>query len=171
MVRRFLYPTLVGLMLGLLQTGLFFQLTSTFSSAIGTYLMVTLCWLIGSALGVTYGSRLSLPAAILLPLALLSYGICGLVLFNAPFRTELWPLYAALVVIIGLYPGLFFARMVPVYRARSLFFLENNGFIAGLICGTLLILTINRLALWVAPVIVMVVLYVIREPRAGQNFQ
>src|SRR5581483_7110151 len=111
-----------GVMLGLLQTGLFFQLTSTFSSAIGTYLMVTLCWLIGSAVGVVYGGRLSLRPVILLPLALLSYGLCGLVMFSSPFETELWPLYAGLVIIIGLYPGLFFASMVPVYKARSLFF-------------------------------------------------
>src|SRR5690349_13321198 len=115
--QRVIYPTLVGLMLGLLQTGLFFQLTSTFSSAIGTYLMVTLCWLIGSAIGVTYGRKVLVSSVILVSLALLSYGICGLVLFNAPFQTELWPLYAGFVVVIGLYPGLFFARMVPVYKA------------------------------------------------------
>jgi uncharacterized membrane protein YoaK (UPF0700 family) len=152
-------------MLGLLQTGLFFQLTSIFSSAIGTYLMVTLCWLIGSAVGVAYGSKLSLHPAILLPLALLSYAMCGLLLFSAPFQTELWPLYAGMVMIIGLYPGLFFACMVPVYRARVLFLLENNGFILGLVCGTLLILTISRTALWVAPVLVAAALYILREPQ------
>ena len=48
----FLYPVGVGLLLGLLQTGLLLQLSFTLSSGFGTYLLLTVCWLTGGALGV-----------------------------------------------------------------------------------------------------------------------
>jgi hypothetical protein len=163
-LKRPLYPVLVGAMLGLLQTGLYFQLTSTLSSGFGTYLMVTLCWLIGSAISVSLGGQFSIRSEFLLLLALLSYGCCGLLLSQMPFETQLWPLYAALVVIIGLYPGLFFARMASTYRARSLFLLENNGFIIGLVAGTILLMLGGRMTLWVTPVTVALAILLLREP-------
>jgi hypothetical protein len=162
--KRPLYPVLVGTMLGLLQTGLYFQLTSTLSSGFGTYLMVTLCWLMGSALSVSFGGRISVRTDLLLILALLSYGCCGLLLSQVPFETQLWPFYAALVVIIGTYPGLFFARMASRYRARSLFLLENNGFIIGLVAGTILVMLGGRMTLWVTPVAVALTILLLREP-------
>jgi hypothetical protein len=142
---------MVGLLLGLLQTGLFFQLSFTLSSSFGTFLMVTFCWLAGSAVGVFWLARLRWNTRLFLGLALLAYGCCALLLNLAPFDTRLWPVYAALVVITGIYPGVFFARFSAVYRARMLFLWENNGFIAGLVLGTLLFLMIGRIALWIAP--------------------
>jgi hypothetical protein len=158
------YPILVGLMLGLLQIGLFFQLSSMLSSGFGTYLMITLCWLTGSALGVTYGAKLAPRTAYLLALALASYGLCGFLLSCLPFETEFWPVYAALVTLIGTYPGLFFARMAAVYPARTLFLLENNGFIVGMVVGTLLLMLVGRVALWIMPALIGIALYGLREP-------
>lgn len=162
--KKMLYPLLVGLLLGWLQTGLFFQFTATFSSGFATYLMITLCWLAGSALGVSYGEKLALRTNMLLILALCSYWLCAVLLLNAPFDTGLWPLYAGLVILIGVFPGLFFARMAPFYRARSLFLLENNGFIVGLLTGTLLLLLLGRAALWLIPAALALSLIVLREP-------
>src|SRR6185436_6702564 len=51
-ILRWVYPSLVGILLGLLQTGLFFQLTFTLSSSFRTFLMITVCWLLGSAVGI-----------------------------------------------------------------------------------------------------------------------
>jgi hypothetical protein len=151
MSRRF-YPSLVGLLLGLLQTGLFFQLSFTLSSSFGTFLMVTFCWLAGSAVGVFWLARhLRWDTRLFLALALLAYGCCALLLNLAPFDTRLWPVYAALVVVTGIYPGVFFARFSAVHRARTLFLWENNGFIAGLVLGTLLFMVTGRIALWIAP--------------------
>ncbi len=158
------YPILVGLMLGLLQTGLFFQLTSTLSSGFGTYLMITLCWLTGSAFGVTFGARFAPRTAYLLVLALGSYGLCGFLLSHLPFETGFWPVYAVLVALIGTYPGLFFSRMASVYRARTLFLLENNGFIVGLVAGTILLMLVGRAALWITPVTIGVLIVLVREP-------
>jgi hypothetical protein len=167
-VKMTVYPIMVGLMLGLLQVGLFFQLTSMLSSGFGTYLMITLCWLIGSAVGVTFGARIAPRTTYLLVLALASYGLCGFLLSRLPFETESWPAYAVLVALIGTYPGLFFARMASVYRARTLFLLENNGFIIGMVTGTLLLMLVGRVALWIAPVAVGVTLCLLREPTADR---
>jgi len=156
---RWIYPSLVGLLLGSLQTGLYFQLSFTLSSSFTTFLMVTLCWLIGSALGVRIlqGVHVALNA-FLLP-ALLAYFACAVLLSAAPFNTLLWPLYAILIVVTGIYPGVFFARMGAIYSARDLFFRENNGFIVGLISSTLLFLLLGRAALWLMPILIAVLVF------------
>lgn len=154
-----LYPTLVGLFLGLVQTGLFIQLSFTLSSSIGTYLMVTLCWLAGSATAALWLEWRVPGLTRWLMLSLAAYGAVVALLALAPFQTTWWPLYAAFVTVIGVFPGLFFARMAPFYRARTLFFLENNGFILGLASGTLLFMAVGRAALWVGPVVVAAALW------------
>ena len=54
---RRMYPALVGLLLGLLQTGLYFQLSFALSSSIRTFLLVTVCWLVGSVIGIGLAKR------------------------------------------------------------------------------------------------------------------
>jgi len=156
---HWMYPSLVGLLLGSLQTGLYFQLSFTLSSSFTTFLMVTICWLIGSVIGVRvlHGIRVGLNTFLLR--ALLAYFACAVLLSAAPFNTQLWPLYAILIVTTGLYPGVFFARMGAVYSARDLFFRENNGFILGLISSTLLFLLFGRAALWLMPILMAALVF------------
>jgi hypothetical protein len=164
---RVTYPSLVGLMLGLFQTGLFFQLAFTLSSSFRTYLMVTICWLIGSAIGVQLARHFTLGGGHtsgLLLAALGAYFACAVLLIAAPFHTQLWPVYGLLVVITGLYPGVFFVRMGKVYKARDLFFWENNGFIVGIVATTLAFLLLGRGVLWTAPLILVVLILLIPEP-------
>lgn len=162
------YPALVGLLLGVLQTGLFLQLAFTLSSGVGSFLLVTLCWLLGSVAGVLWLARLPLPTRAFLLLALAAYGGCALLVNAAPFDTRWWPVYGMLIVLTGLYPGVFFARMSPVFRARTLFLYENNGFIAGLALGTLLFMVAGRIALWGMPALLAALLFILREPRPPQ---
>lgn len=162
---RALYPSIVGLYLGLLQTGYFFQLTFMLSSGFTTYLMVTLCWLAGSAAGTGFLYRWRIASKLLLIFGLLAYGACALLVLAQPFNTSLWPIYALLVLITGIYPGVFFARMSRVYSAGALFFRENNGFLAGLVAGTILFMLAGRPVLWVMPVIFGAVLLVVPEPE------
>jgi hypothetical protein len=161
---RTVYPLIVGILLGVLQTGLFFQLSFTLSSSFGTFLMITLAWLVGSAIGLLVSSRISFDSGIFVVLSLVAYFICGVLVRAAPFNTHLWPLYAVLIMLTGLYPGVFFARMGQIYTARQLFFTENNGFILGLVSGTLLFLLLGRIVLWVLPFILTAVVLAIREP-------
>lgn len=154
---RWIYPSIVGLLLGSLQTGLYFQLSFTLSSSIRTFLMVTVCWLLGSVIGVAIARRTVLPLGCFLALAVLMYFTCALLLSLAPFSTELWPAYAVFITLSGLYPGIFFIRMNAHYRARDLFFRENNGFIIGVVGSTLLFLVTGRMTLWIAPVLLAII--------------
>lgn len=151
---HWLYPSIVGVLLGLLQTGLFFQLSFTLSSGIRTFLMVTICWLVGSVIGIRIAKLTTLRLNGFTLLALLAYFGCVLLLDATPFNTRLWMVYAVLIVLAGLYPGVFFVRLGDYYSARTLFFKENNGFIVGLVSGTLLFLVLGRVALWGMPVFV-----------------
>jgi hypothetical protein len=162
---RWLYPSVVGLLLGLLQTGLYFQLSFTLSSSIRTFLMVTVCWLLGSVVGIHLARQTRLPLNGFILVTIAAYFACVLLLGAAPFNTRLWPVYAVFIVLTGIYPGVFFARMSAVYRARILFFRENNGFIVGLVLGSLLFMLLGRMVLWVAPIVIAAVVYRIREPQ------
>ncbi len=155
MQNRALYPVIVGLLLGVLQTGLYFQLSFTLSSGFGTYLMVTLGWLSGSLLGVLWLTKQPLSTRAILLIALAAYGLCSLLLVAFPFNLSLFPVYALLIVIIGLYPGVFFARASRHSLTGVLFFRENNGFIAGLLLGTLLFMIFGRLTLWLPPLLLV----------------
>jgi hypothetical protein len=155
---RLFYPFLAGLLFGLLQTGLFFQLSFSLSSGFTTYIMVTLCWVMGSAGGLFLARERQTSFIRFLGIGLLAYFACILLLMLAPFETRLWPVYALLVAVMGLAPGIFFARMASHYPARELFFRENNGFIVGLICGTLAFLLAGRVVLWLIPPMVAMTL-------------
>jgi hypothetical protein len=151
---HWVYPSLVGILLGLLQTGLFFQLTFTLSSSFRTFLMITVCWLLGSAVGIWVAKRVRLHLNGFALLTLCTYFACAVLLGLAPFNTQLWPVYGVFIMLMGLYPGVFFVRLGEFYTARQLFLRENNGFIIGLVTGTLMFLVIGRAALWGMPVVV-----------------
>jgi hypothetical protein len=148
---------MIGVLLGLLQTGLFFNLTFTLSSGFRTYLMVTVCWLLGSFLGTTYLSRISLPLFWLLLLAWSAYTTVYVLLQGFPYNASLWFVYAVLCFLIGIYPGVFFAHMPQYVTVRQLFFWENNGFIIGFAIGTLLFILYGRASLWWAPFVLVVI--------------
>ena len=150
---RWIYPSIVGILLGSVQTGLYFQLSFTLSSSFTTFLMVTVCWLLGSAIGVSIAKQVRASVNVFLVLALFAYLSCILLLTTAPFNTDLWPIYACSIILTGLYPGVFFVRLNVFYSARELFFKENNGFIVGLICGTILFLLAGRGTLLVMPIV------------------
>lgn len=145
------YPALVGLLLGVVQTALFLQLSFALSSTFGTFLLVTLSWLLGSALGAGLLAALPLRLRAFLALLLAAYAGVVALLTLAPFNTALWPLYGALIAAAGVYPGVFFARQAQHYRTSDLFFGENNGFILGMVTATLLFLLLGRPALWAGP--------------------
>lgn len=162
---RYDYPLLVGLLLGCVQTGLFLQLSFTLSSSFQTYLLVTLFWLVGSALGVWWLQRINIRLEGFLLMMLGAYGVCSIVLLSAPFDTRLWWLYGVLIGMTGVYPGVFFAQSSRLYRARDLFFMENNGFILGIVLTTILFMLFGRVVLWAGPVLLTGLLLLIGKPR------
>lgn len=167
---RGMYPAVIGILLGLLQTGLFFQLSFTLSSSFRTYLMITVCWLVGSAIGVQFARQVEFERVQIIGLlfaALGAYFGCVLLLHAAPFNSQWWFIYALLVIVMGLYPGAFFVRLGKVYTARLLFFWENNGFIVGIIAGTLLFMLLGRSVLLFAPLMLAGVIITLPEPVKG----
>lgn len=157
---RLILPSLVGVLLGFVQTGLFLQLAFTLSSSITTYLTITLCWLIGSVIGVLFMTRLGWTLTQHLILTMAAYALCGITLASQPFETRLLPIYAVAIIVIGVYPGVFFERLKPRYSARSLFFLENNGFIVGVVVSTLAFMFFGQAILWIVPMVISVYLAV-----------
>lgn len=142
------YPLFVGILLGVFQSGLFVSLTFTLSSGFTTYLLITLCWLIGGILGASYFSKLNFSLRSAHIKTLVAYVLCILIINLNPFNTALWPLYGLLIGVVGVYPGVFFARTSRHYSARKLFFWENNGFIIGLSTSTLIFMLYGRVGLW-----------------------
>ncbi len=157
----FWYPVFVGILLGVMQIGLFFQLSLTLSSSFRTFLMVTLAWLIGSAIGATTLSNR--PLKVLLFVMLVGYGAVNLLVLSSPYSTGFWFIYALIIVLIGLYPGAFFGHMGRYYPARILFFRENNGFIIGTVAGTILFALYGRVILWGLPVLLALLLLIIPQ--------
>ena len=92
------YPFLVGILLGWLQTGLFFQLTFTFSSGFTTYLLITLCWLAGSALGVYYLYRLPIPLNIFLLVMIGVYLLISWLVKGFPYQSQMRIIYGVLIL-------------------------------------------------------------------------
>jgi hypothetical protein len=158
---HFVYPLLVGILLGLLQSGLFFLLTFTMSSGFTTYLLITLCWLIGGVVGTLYVNRLNLSLSPLLLMMLLAYALCNWLVNANPFNTQIWPIYGFLIGLAGIYPGVFFARMSKLYAVHSLFFWENNGFIIGLIISTLSFMLFGRSILWILTPLLTVLVWIL----------
>ncbi|MDZ4766788.1 MAG: hypothetical protein SGI73_19795 [Chloroflexota bacterium] len=153
-INRLFLPAWVGVLLGFIQTGLFLQLAFTLSSSITTYLMITLCWLVGSVFGVLVLAQRGGSLARYLLIAMLAYGACGVMLVLQPFETRLLPLYGVAIILIGVYPGVFFQRMTPLSSARTVFFLENNGFIVGIIVSTIAFMFFGQVVLWIVPVVI-----------------
>lgn len=122
--------------------------------------MITVCWLLGSVLGIRIARQVKLQLNGFVLLGILAYFTCAALLGTAPFNTQLWPVYAGFILLTGLYPGVFFVRLSDYYTARQLFLRENNGFILGLIGATLLFLVLGRAALWVLPILAAAVVMV-----------
>jgi hypothetical protein len=146
---RWIYLLLVGIFFGALQTAYFFRLSFALASTYNTFLMVTLAWLAGSLIGL----RVRLPLRLGSWLCLMPYLLAQVLVNGLPYRADLWPIYAMLVLFSGIFSGLFFAQMGEVVRpVRRLFFIENNGFIIGLVGSTFLYLVGGRVLLWIAPI-------------------
>lgn len=158
---RIIFLMTVGVLLGLIQLGLFLQLSFMLSSSYGTYLMVTLAWLLGSAIGVT--KLMHLPLKLLFVVMISGYLIINVLVTLLPAQTGLWPVYAVIISLMGLYPGAFFGQMGRYYPARILFFHENNGFILGMASGTLLFALYGHSIIWGIATTISILLLLIPE--------
>jgi hypothetical protein len=154
---------LTGVLLGLEQIGLFFLLQGRVSSSILTYLAVTLAWLAGTAVGLLLPRPERIGAWRAAGLA--AYYLVAALAALAPYDLRLLPLYGLLTAVTGAYAGLFFRhRYAAAGDARRLFFVENNGFILGMIGATLGIMLFGLRAAVAAPMLAAAALVLLEAP-------
>jgi hypothetical protein len=162
---RWVYPFLIGLLFGFIQTGYFIRLSFSLASTYGTFLMVTLAWLAGSIVGLRLHHQVSLFRSIWL--SLIPYLVALLLVDKFPFQSQWWPVYTGLILVSGSFSGLFFGQMGSAIRpVRHLFFAENNGFLLGLTILPVLYLLFGQLVLWLLPSLLTIICF-LKTPKIG----
>ena len=123
---------LTGAFFGVLQWGAFFLLQSYLASTAMIYLLATTVWLVGSLVGlVAPGQRGE--ALWLLAATGAYYALDGVARAN-PYDLRFLPLLLLFVAVMGAYAGRFFRfRRGALGHAKWLFFVENTGFVGGMI--------------------------------------
>ncbi len=129
-----IYLILSGLLFAVLQSAYFFVLEIRLTAAYPSFLAVTLGWLVGSVVGLRWGSRLAEMMWILL--SLLAFFSTQTLLYKFPYATWMLPVAALMIAVSGAQAGAFFRQNREMMKSASrLFFWENNGFIVGWIVG------------------------------------
>lgn len=144
-----LNAVLTGILLGIFQWGIFFLLQSYLASTAIVYLLATVVWLAGSVIG------LALPGPALeviwLTAALAAYEALREIAEAHLYDFSFLPVLLALVAVMGGYAGRFFRARAAFFAvppgaalfqsSKWLFFLENTGFIAGMVAISIGLLT------------------------------
>jgi hypothetical protein len=155
-----------GVWLGLLQVALAFALMAGRGASVLLFFALTACWIGGGALGSLGAGRRS--ATALLVAALAVSALARWALGVAPFSGA--ALSAGLLAggLGGAYAGSFLGERASAWgEARGLLLYENNGFVAGWIAATALLLLSTR-ALDTSTAVLGIVLLLARlRPIAG----
>ncbi|MFQ5647495.1 MAG: hypothetical protein ACE5GM_11245, partial [bacterium] len=131
-----------------------FNLSSTYLSYIG----MTFFWLLGSLVGL-WIKETGLERWLLLANTF-SFYVFAWLSFNLRFNNQLYYFFFALVAVAGVFPGYFFAQNHKRTRkVKWLLFMENNGFIMGMVLSFGLFSYWGIDFLYTAPVIFTVCLW------------
>lgn len=120
-----------GLLLGVLQWGVYLFLSSFMASTAIVYLATTVAWLAGGLFGLmATGTRVD---ALWVWSALLAYYAVYLQSLEHAHDLRWLPVLLCAVAVVGSYGGAFVRLRAPRFaRVKWLFFLENCGFLAGM---------------------------------------
>jgi hypothetical protein len=145
-----------GVLLGQLQWGVFFMLQSYLASTAVVYLLGTICWLLGSLLGlVARGGRGELFWAAGM---VASYYAFARLAAGHPYQLGWLTVLLPLIAFMGCYAGRFFRYRAGFFAApKWLFFTENCGFVLGIVLTIVALFTMGSSALLTAPLVVSVV--------------
>src|SRR5262245_18681840 len=146
---------LTGVLLGQLQWGVFFLLQSSLASTAVVYLLGTICWLLGSLIGlVVRGERGELWWAAAMIGAY--YGFAALAIGH-PYQLGWLAVLLPLIALMGCYAGRFFRYRARFFAApKWLFFTENCGFVLGIVLTFAALFSMGSSALLTAPLVVSV---------------
>lgn len=119
-----------GLLLGVLQWGVYLFLSSYMASTAIVYLATTVAWLAGGLVGLAASARAD---ALWIWAALLAYYAVYLQSVAHPHDLRWLPPLLVAVAAVGSYGGVFVRLRAPCYpRVKWMFVLETLGFLAGM---------------------------------------
>jgi hypothetical protein len=139
-----------GALLGVLQWGVLVWLSSYLSSTALVYLLSTAVWLVGSVAGLLApGRRLEWAW---LAAAMAAHAACRALAVAHPYDLSALPALLACVAVMGAYAGRFFRFRAPAFRkVKWLLFLENTGFVLGLLGAVVALFVLGERALVLLP--------------------
>lgn len=141
-----------GLFFGVLQWSAFFLLQAYLASTAMVYLLATSVWLLGSLAGLSIPGRSDERSW--LAAATAAYYVLRALAVAHPYDFAWLPLLLGCVAVMGAYAGRFFReRRAMPGGARRLFFLENTGFLGGMVLTVMGLFWIGAGLLLLAPAI------------------
>jgi hypothetical protein len=148
--RAELNAVVTGVLLGLVQWGVLVWLASYLSSTALVYLLSTAVWLGGSVFGLLARGRGFEWAW--LGSAMLAYAACRALAAARPYDLSILPALLLCVAVMGAYAGRFYRFRAPSFGSvKWLFFLENTGFVLGLLLAVLALFVWGEPALYILP--------------------
>ena len=139
-----------GVLLGVVQWGVLVWLASYLSSTALVYLLSTAVWLGGSVFGLLLRGRGFEWAW--LAAAMTAYSACRAVAATHPYDLSVLPALLLCVAVMGAYAGRFYRfRAACFANVKWLFFLENTGFVLGLLVAVAALFVWGEPALWTLP--------------------
>jgi hypothetical protein len=147
-----LFAFTAGLYFAVCQVGFFRYLEFNLSSTFVCYYATIGMWLLGGLVGLLLRKE-----ALAIPLllgGLAAYYLHPLVLARFPFDMRLLPVYLFFIFVTALYSGYFFRHARRRFHsAKSLFFHENNGFLAGYVLAVVELLLYGQVTQQVLPLV------------------
>lgn len=139
-----------GVLLGAMQWSVFFLLQSYLASTAVVYLLATVVWLAGSVAGMALPGRRE---PLFLAVAVASFYLLRAAATAHPYKLAWLPLLLLFVAGMGAYAGRFFRLRAAVFpKAKWLFFLENTGFVTGMLATALALFWMGDTWFSVAPI-------------------
>lgn len=158
---------LTGAFFGVLQWGAFFLLQSYLASTAIIYLLATSVWLLGSLAGLALPGRRG--EAAWLATATAAYYALQWVAKANPYDLRFLPLLLLFVAAMGAYAGRFFRfRRAALGTAKWLFFIENTGFVLGMVFTVVALFWTGESLLQLAPAVGAGLCLLTALPFAGQ---
>lgn len=127
---------MIGAYFAVLQFGYFFMLEVFLTSRSISYFIALFFWLLGFLIGLNL--KKSTNYIFLLCGSIIAYYLFYFINILFPFKSGALVFLGFLILFSGICPGYFFIQFQSIYKnVKHLFFIENNGFILGIIISLL----------------------------------
>lgn len=125
-----------GMFFAVAQLSYFFMLESIMSSTAFTYFIVSLFWLLGIILGLK--NFFKIPLIYLIAINAIMFYSLIFCLHRFPYNTNLFIIYVMFITISSVFGGTLFNLWNNFTNSPArFFFIENNGFLLGIILTTI----------------------------------